>query len=147
MELSSRECGSCTKCCEGYNSGSAHGIKFGNIQGRFVLCHFLEIGLGCTIYEDRPKHPCQMYKCHWLTTPDVPEHFKPEISHIMATRRGQSYIVLTNAGPNPNSEVIEWYKVWCSENDFNLAYSQNGQDHFFGNPDFVKMMYASLGST
>ena len=143
VESSSRECGSCTKCCEGFTSGGAYGFKFGDS----IPCHFLEIGLGCTIYEDRPKHPCQMYKCHWLTTPDVPEHFKPEISHIMATRRGQSYIVLTNAGPNPNSEVIEWYKMWCFENDFNLAYSQNGQDHFFGNPDFVKMMYASLGST
>lgn len=87
-----------------------------------------------------------MYKCHWLTNPDVPEHFKPEISHIMPTRRGQNYIVLTNAGPNPNQEVIEWYKGWCSENNFNLAYRQNGQDHFFGNPDFVKLMYASLGS-
>jgi len=78
---------------------------------------------------------------------NIPEHFKPEISHIEAKRRGQKYIVLTNVGPNPNQEVIEWYKVWCSENNFNLAYRQNNQDFFVGDPEFCRKMYNSLGSS
>jgi hypothetical protein len=143
MELSSRSCGSCTKCCEGYTSGGAYGIKFGN----GLPCHFLEIGLGCTIYEDRPRHPCQTYKCHWLTNIDIPEHFKPEISHIMATRRGQNYIVLTNVGPNPNQEVIDWYLEDASSKGYNLAYRRNDKDSFFGDPDFIAKMYGSLGSS
>lgn len=141
MESSSRSCGSCTKCCEGYTSGGVYDHKFGN----GIPCFFLEIGLGCTIYEDRPHAPCQTYKCHWLINPEIPEHFKPEISHIMVTRRGQRFFVLTNCGPNPNQEVIEWYKTWATENKFNLAYYQNDQDIFFGDPGFVEMMYKSLG--
>ena len=143
VESSSRECGSCTKCCEGYTSGGAYGFKFGD----FVPCHFLEIGLGCTIYEDRPRHPCQTFKCQWLINPDLPEHFKPEISHIMAVRRGQKFIVLTNVGPNPNSEVIDWYKADSIKNGYNIGYNQDGMDHFFGDPEFVAKMNMVLGSS
>lgn len=141
MDISSRSCGSCTKCCEGYTSGGVYGIKFGN----GIPCHFVEIGLGCTIYEDRPRHPCQIYKCHWITNIDIPEHFKPEISHIMATRRGQKFFVLTNVGPNPNSEVIDWYKAYCDQNGFSMAYRQDNRDLFYGDPEFCAKMYASLG--
>jgi hypothetical protein len=143
MESLSRDCGSCTKCCEGYTSGGAHGVKFGN----GVPCFFLEINVGCTIYEDRPRHPCQTFKCNWLQNMDTPEHFQPNISHIMATRRGQNFIVLTNVGPNPNQEVIEWYKQDATDKGYNLAYRQNDKDLFFGDPDFVAKMNMSLGSS
>jgi hypothetical protein len=141
MDLSSRSCGTCTKCCEGYISGGAHGIKFGN----GVPCEFLALGHGCTIYEDRPLSPCKKFKCEWLKNNDMPEHFKPEVSHFMAMRKGQNFIVLVTVGPNPNYEVVDWYKRWCSENKFNLAYRQDNRDYFFGDPEFVAKMYNSLG--
>lgn len=140
MESSSRECGTCTKCCEGHLSGAAHGVKFRD----GVPCFFLEINVGCTIYEDRPRHPCKAYKCQWIINEDLPDHFKPEISHIMPTRRGQKYIVLTNVGPNPNPEVIDWYIQDATDKGYNLAYRKNNRDYFFGDPDFVEKMYASL---
>lgn len=140
MELSNRDCGTCTKCCEGYLSGAAHGFKF--YYGK--PCEFVVTGLGCTIYEDRPQHPCKNFKCHWITNIEVPEHFKPEISHIMPTRRGQRYIVLTNCGPNPNKEVIDWYKDDCIKNGYNIAYNIDGKDYFFGDPEFVAKMESGL---
>ena len=143
MESSSRSCGSCTKCCEGFTSGGAYGFKFGN----GVPCNFLEIGLGCTIYEDRPRHPCQTFKCQWIANSDLPEHFQPNISHIMAVRRGQKFVVLTNVGPNPNSEVIDWYKADSIKNGYNIGYNQNGVDYFFGDPEFVAKMNIVLGSS
>lgn len=143
MDSLSRDCGTCTKCCEGYTSGGAYGVKFGN----GVPCFFLEINVGCTIYEDRPRHPCQTFKCQWIIDKDLPEHFKPNISHIMATRRGQKFVVLTNVGPNPNQEVIDWYLEDASSKGYNLAYRQNDKDLFFGDPDFVAKMNMSLGSS
>jgi hypothetical protein len=141
MDLLNRSCGTCTKCCEGYISGGAHGIKFGN----GVPCEFLAWGHGCTIYEDRPLSPCKKFRCEWLKNNDIPEHFKPEISHFMAMRKGQNFIVLVTVGPNPNYEVVDWYKQWCSANKFNLAYRQDNRDFFFGDPEFVAKMYRSLG--
>ena len=142
MDLSSRECGSCTKCCEGYISGGAHGIKFGN----GVPCEFLAWGHGCTIYEDRPLSPCKKFKCLWLRDPEIPENLKPNISQVMAMRKGQNFIVLVNVGPNPDQEAINWYRTWCSDNKINLAYRQNNIDYFEGDPDFTSKMYGSLGS-
>jgi hypothetical protein len=63
----------------------------------------------------------------------------------MPTRRGQKFIVLTNCGPNPNPEVIEWYKGYCTKNGFSMAYRENNQDKFFGDPEFCAKMYAALG--
>lgn len=147
MESSSRECGSCTKCCEGYIQGGAHGIKFGIIDNKVVPCEFLAWGHGCTIYEDRPLSPCKKFKCMWLKDPEIPENLKPDISQVMAMRKGQNFIVLVNVGPNPDPEAINWYRAWCSDNKMNLAYRQNNVDYFEGDPDFTSKMYGSLWSS
>jgi hypothetical protein len=85
-------------------------------------------------------------KCQWVINHDLPEHFKPEISGVLALRRGQNYIVLTNVGPNPNQEVIDWYLEDAASKGYNLAYRRNDKDSFFGDPDFIAKMYGSLGS-
>lgn len=82
----------------------------------------------------------------WLKEPDIPDNLKPDISHVMAMRKGQNFIVLVYVGPNPDINAINWYRNWCSENNFNLAYRQNNRDIFEGDPVFVEKMYRSLGS-
>jgi len=85
-------------------------------------------------------------KCTWVSNLDLPDHFKPEISGVLALRRGQKYIVLTNIRSEVNEEVIDWYIADSVDKGYNLAYRRNNQDHFIGDPSFVKIMYASLGS-
>lgn len=128
-----RECGDCTKCCEGYTSGAAYEHKFGNIDGVRVPCFFVEQGVGCKIYADRPISPCQTYKCEWLANPDVPEEFKPNKVDVIVSRKGRSYFVTTDAGDNPQDKVKEWWIEYTKSKNFNLSYRINGELHFSGN--------------
>ena len=60
-----RECGTCTKCCDG--TTSVGGDIFGHIYGNGKPCHFLNLTeKKCGIYKDRPNDPCKTYKCMWL---------------------------------------------------------------------------------
>jgi hypothetical protein len=86
-------------------------------------------------------------KCTWASNPNLPEHFQPSISGVLGLRRGQKYIVLTNMRSEVNEEVIDWYIADSIKNGYNLAYRRNNQDHFIGDPNFVKLMYGSLGSS
>jgi hypothetical protein len=128
-----RECGDCTKCCEGWFSGAAFEHKFGSIDGVRTPCFFLKQGEGCSIYEDRPYSPCQTYKCEWLVNPDVPEEFKPNKVDVMVSKKGRSYFVATDAGDNPQDKVKLWWLEYVKSKKFNLSYSLNDELQFYGN--------------
>lgn len=83
-------------------------------------------------------------RCQWISNLDLPENFKPEISGVIALRRGQKYIVLTNLVEKPNEDVIDWYIKDSKDKGYNLAYRRNNQDYFIGDPEFVRLMYQSL---
>ena len=119
-----RECGDCTKCCEGAIPGQAYDYKF----GQNVPCFFVESGLGCTIYEDRPVHACQTFKCQWLTDINIPEEYKPNKVDFITLKKGRSYFLLIPAGDNPSEEYVEFMKNYISENNFNLSYRYNLND-------------------
>jgi len=53
-----RACDGCTKCCQGYLSGTINGHEMGNLKP----CAFMD--KVCTIYEDRPP-TCSNYFCAW----------------------------------------------------------------------------------
>lgn len=128
-----RECGDCTRCCEGFNSGGAYGHKFGNVDGVRTPCFFLEQGLGCTIYEDRPQNPCAAYKCEWLVNNDIPEEFKPNKSDVILTKKGRSYLVANDTGDNPSDEYKEWLLKYVESKKMNLSYRLDGELKFYGN--------------
>ena len=72
-----RNCDGCTKCCEGYLSGTARGAFFGNL----ISCKFLN--KVCTIYSERPS-TCYRYQCAW-TQELLPVWMKPsEIDLIVS---------------------------------------------------------------
>lgn len=119
--LNTRECGDCTLCCEGLIPGEAYGNKFGN----YVPCVFVESGLGCTIYEDRPVHACQTFKCQWITNKDIPEEYKPNKVGFVTLKKGRSYYLLIPAENNPSEEYVEWMKTYIESKDANLSYRFN----------------------
>lgn len=136
-----RECGSCTKCCEGYLMGEAHGKPF--YQGR--PCHFVAIGKGCSIYIDRPKEPCVSYKCEWLQNEDIPVWFKPnEINTIITKRKIKDtkieYWEILEAGDTLQSNVLSWLIVHALNNNINIRWTANGGPHWVGSDEFMKMM-------
>lgn len=135
----SRQCGDCTKCCEGYLTGEAKGKSF--YKGK--PCHFVSIGKGCTIYANRPKDPCISYKCAWLTDEELPEWFKPNQINAIIDRRfikDIPYINVIEAGETLQSNVLSWIILYAVNNNLNLCWRVDGSEHWIGNNEFLTVM-------
>lgn len=68
-----KPCGDCTACCEGWLADASLGMYPGK------HCPNLEFGR-CTIYEDRPEHPCRAFNCMWRKTTFMGEELRPDKS-------------------------------------------------------------------
>jgi hypothetical protein len=139
MEIK-RNCGTCTKCCEGWLSGSALGHSF--YKGK--PCHFIAIGKGCTVYAKRPKDPCVVYTCGWLTNADLPEWMKPsEINAIVDFRKIENtdihYIRTSEAGETLRSDVLSWVISYALLKKYNLYWTVNGANYWQGSPEFCEI--------
>jgi len=145
--MNNRQCGSCTKCCEGYLAGEAHGHVFG--KGR--PCFFVSIGKGCSIYEDRPKHPCVGYKCLWISSPDIlPEWMKPsEINNIIDVReiQGHMYISAVEAGSIISSKVLSWLISYVVTTNQNFVWECENGKYRIGSKEFVEIFDKHLSGT
>lgn len=138
----SRQCGTCTKCCEGWLSGEAHGKPF--YKGK--PCHFISIGKGCSIYAKRPKDPCVSYKCDWLLNEEIPEWMKPsDINAIIDTQyiKDISYLRLIEAGETLRSNVLTYLMLYALNNKLNFYWEVNGSKNWIGAPDFLEAMKES----
>lgn len=134
-----RECGNCTKCCEGYLSGEAKGKPF--FGGR--PCHFVNIGKGCSIYKERPLNPCVAYKCAWIKDDRLPEWFKPNaINAIVDFRKieGIEYIDVVEAGEPLRIDVLSWLIMYAINNSMNLHWTIKNGNHYFGSKEFLDAM-------
>lgn len=134
-----RECGSCTKCCEGHLVGEALGHRF--YKGR--PCHFVAIGKGCTVYAKRPQDPCIKYKCGWLTNEDIPEWLKPDLVDVIIDYReleGHKYIKLTEAGSVVSSRVLNWFIQFVIQNQLNAVWEIEGGINWLGTPEFNSLI-------
>ena len=142
----SRQCGECTKCCEGYLHGESDLImrdgKTFKLGGK--PCPILQIGKGCGEYENRPQNPCAGFECEWLRQPDVyPEEMRPDrIGAIFSLQdvEGVQYLRITEAGNRLDAEVLSHAIKITLINRYNLYWEINGKMHWFGNKDFVKIM-------
>lgn len=131
-----RECDGCTKCCEGWLEGSAHGHAF--YRGR--PCFFLN--KGCSIYESRPHEPCRSYKCAWLDDMQFPEWMKPDLVNVIINRASYKdimYYVLVEAGSILNVKVLSWMVQWALNNNQNLMYYVDGGMNRIGSKEFLEM--------
>ena len=133
-----RECGSCTKCCEGFLPGTVNNIPF--YKGR--PCHFVSIGKGCSIYSERPTDPCKTYECKWLTDFSVPEWMAPELSNVILDHRetnGIHYLQLHEAGII-DARTISWFFGYGVSNNINISWFIEGGRHWFGSSEFNSAM-------
>lgn len=134
-----RECGSCTKCCEGYLQGSALDKNF--YEGH--PCHFVSIGKGCTVYSKRPQHPCVSFKCEWLYNLEIPEWMKP--NKINAIIKFDSindipYLSVIEAGEILQSKVLSWLIQFALNNKINFLWQVESGFSWIGSPEFHQVM-------
>ena len=112
-------------------------------QGNIKPCIFVEIGKGCGDYEDRPVNPCKIFKCDWLTNPNMPESFKPSNSGAIFTTRTVNnieYIKLIEAGHKLDSEVLSWAIEYSLINGINFSWRVLSNIFWIGSEEFNVMM-------
>lgn len=134
-----RQCGTCTKCCEGWLNAEALGYKF--YQGK--PCHFVSIGNGCSIYAKRPKDPCISFKCQWLQNTDIPEWLKPDqINAIIKVGEINNiqYLSVIEAGEVLQSRVLSWLIQYVLSNQLNFVWQIEGGFNWIGSPEFQQVM-------
>ncbi|MEQ1942410.1 hypothetical protein ABMA32_08315 [Mesorhizobium sp. VNQ89] len=65
-------------------------------------CEHCTIGVGCTIYDDRPQM-CRDFFCQWIENKSIADYWKPEASKIILTqfpRTGFLYAQVDPARPD-----------------------------------------------
>lgn len=136
-----RECGECTKCCE----GSLHLVVDKYTVNRSSPCHFLskvnKCG-GCTIYEKRPK-VCSDFKCAWLENPEIPEWMKPSQSDVILIDQDQAqvrYHEVVEVEKKIDPVILNWILLYAIRNKINLKYSVNFEANMFGSAEFINYM-------
>lgn len=133
-----RECGTCSKCCEGWLHGSANGKKFW--RGR--PCHYFDGK--CTIYGNHPEDPCKIFRCQWLADNSVPGWMRPDrVNAILVKRRKNDidYLEINEAGEKLRVEVLSWAVMYCLENKLNLQYTIDGGMNRVGSQEFLSMAW------
>ncbi len=146
-----RECGDCTACCDGWLKADVDGQNL--VPGN--PCK--HVGpKGCGIYDSRPVHPCRVFKCHWLTDPDLPNWLTPKNSKVILKanfvwKRPSSDIPVTIAitvGPRVPGKTRQWLSSYAESSRRNILCMEpirvgkrfTGDRHTFGigSPSFVK---------
>jgi len=111
-------------------------------------CHFAKPGVGCSIYNDRPKEPCQTYKCLWMSDPETPEWIKPSLSGVIiddSQVAGMSAIRVNEAGNKLPSEILSWAIKYAVANNRNIMWKIEGGMHWVGSAEFNEAMLAKFG--
>ena len=138
-----RECGTCTACCEGWAAGTIRGHEMR--PGRH--CHFLA-AKKCTIYGERPQSPCRNFVCGWLAGESpFPEDFRPDKLGVIIIRIrwcNQPAYLLLSAGRDPDAELIAWMEEFAVRTGHPFFYSVNGEKIGFGPPEFQQEMLARM---
>jgi hypothetical protein len=139
-----RQCGECTKCCEGWLKGDVkeHSMYPGK------PCFFLQIGIGeptgCSDYENRPDNPCKSYNCLWILDQDIPDEFKPEKTGVIldiVDINGFNVLRIVPAPDDPSLEMLLWILQYSYlHGGLNMVWSFKDNDNIFGSTEFVEMM-------
>ena len=132
-----RSCGTCTKCCEGHLKANINGVKMG--LGK--ACYLLELGKGCSDYDNRPYMPCKWYRCEWLKNEEIPDNFKPnEVNFILRKqwKNGIEYESLIPAGDIIKEEDVELFMNWIIKNNKNTYFTINNKEYIYGSKEFLR---------
>lgn len=132
-----RTCGECHKCCEGWLFGVAHTKEF--YPG--TPCHYLALGKGCSIYDQRPEDPCKSYKCEWLINDELPEWFRPDLTNVIVTKRklkNHIYWDIIECGKSIEATTLNWLILHTMHDKINIVYRVNSGLNYLGSTEFVK---------
>ncbi len=138
-----RQCGSCTACCDGWVKGviDGHEMKPG------TPCHFRGESC-CSIYATRPQDPCKNFMCGWIEAASpFPEQFRPDRIGVIIVRkqwRGRAAYVLTSAGRDPDEAILAWMRAFSVRNALPFFYEQSREWTAFGPPEFQIEMLQRL---
>jgi len=132
-----RQCGDCTACCDGWLriEVRGHQVRDGK-PCPFRFAH------GCTIYEERPQHPCRAFVCGWLVASSpLPVWMRPDKSSLIMlaanfTWRGLPVDIAVAAGPRPKQKALDWLKTFSAANRRLLIYQMEDEWFAFGPPAF-----------
>jgi hypothetical protein len=140
IAVESRSCDGCTKCCDGYLYGIAHGKRF--LPGR--PCHFKKES-GCSIYESRPENPCKNYQCAWLADKEkkFPEWMKPDVSNVICTYRTfgpdhRLFLEVVECGQKIDSTVLWWVMDFANKSQIPIKVQIGGGINYLGDDEFMK---------
>jgi hypothetical protein len=136
---SDRSCDNCTRCCEGWLTATIHGEEM--YPGK--PCQYVEVDVGCTIYNDRPKNPCKDFMCEWRLNDQIPLEFKPSLSNSIifnGTIRGMPYYNIIQCGEEIDPEFLSWLVLWCMSANKNVRWEANNKSFWFGSQEFVYEM-------
>lgn len=137
-----RKCGDCTACCEGWLRAVIGGKEMSPGQP----CQFLD--KTCTIYDKRPKNPCQDYVCAWLSG-ELPMSLKPNFVKLIVSKKGYKnieYYDATEAGKRITAPVLNELIQWAHKNKKNLLYRMQDQAYTIGTEEFMALQNEILKS-
>ena len=88
------------------------------------------ISEGCAIYPDRPRNPCQTYRCAWLREDGgLPEDFRPDICGAIVSLgrvwNGWTVIRATPTGAEIPGATLDWIKAYAVRLNIPLMIQQN----------------------
>lgn len=132
-----RICGSCTACCDGWLQIEVRGHKVRKGQP----CPF-SIAHRCSIYPERPQHPCREFVCGWLVASSpLPEWMRPDQSGMIMLAanffwRGSPVDVVVPVGEQPKKKALDWLMRFCAEHRRLLVYQVGDEWFAFGPPVF-----------
>lgn len=134
-----RSCEGCTRCCEGWLNA--------NIKGEEMYpgkpCQFVDIGVGCTIYKNRPKDPCKTFMCMWRADMRMPEHFKPSEINALVSQQSINnipYLAAVETGHKMDSEFLSWFLSYVVSNQINAEWHVEEKSFFIGSREFGQAM-------
>ena len=148
-----RECGACTACCEGWLNADINGVEVKPGKPCGNLC-----ASGCGIYEQRPKDPCQDFRCAWLQEDSpLPDHLRPDQcgAIVMLDRNwhGWQTIRAMPVGENIPEPTLDWLKQYAQQSGRPLIFSairrtesslERTPETGFGPPAFVEAVRLSI---
>lgn len=111
-----RACGDCTKCCEGWLYAEVNGQTI--YPG--VACGYLNSR--CTIYKQRPEHPCKTFVCEWLADESIPLWMRPDKSGVII-KREDDMVEMIECDPPLKTAPLEWFLMaYISGKYDNISY-------------------------
>jgi hypothetical protein len=138
-----RECGSCTKCCDGWLSADIYGYQ----MKPHSPCKYLTDK--CSIYRDRPS-VCEEFICGWLRDDGTlfPDWMQPNvINNILVYNRigNITWYKLVEAGEDINVLLLSFLIQESGRKQFNLEYYVSETQFLIGTDEFKSFVKSTAG--